>query len=90
MAVAGAAGIVTVPAGHRWVVKDLEAYHSGGAAGIAFWRFRGIYLMKCEASADQTFSFPERQVVLHPGEELAFYISSGTWFFHAAGYELTE
>lgn len=79
---------MTVPAGKRWVLKDLESYNTG-AAGLGFWHVAGVYLLKqASSSSDETYSFNELSIVLEAGDTLAFTVSSGSWYWHASGYEL--
>jgi hypothetical protein len=90
-AVAAAAGtqvLATVPAGKRWIIRDVARYCSGGA-GLSFLTWPGpSYSDKYAPSADGSEHLVDLHVVLDAGEDLATNTSSGSWYFVVSGYEL--
>lgn len=85
---AGDHGAATVPAGKRWIIRQVASYQNTGGGGIAFWHVGSTYQLKAAPSGDATQNVEDLHLVLDAGETVAFTIVTGTWYWHAAGYEL--
>jgi hypothetical protein len=82
-----------VPAGHVWVVRNVQCVSRTGAAGdlvYAMGRGQAIFWFARVGAAQALQQFNvELRYVLAAGETLTLYIGQGQWDVHAAGYDFT-
>jgi hypothetical protein len=82
-----------VPAGYRWVLRDIDARFAGAGAGAGLLVAVGAVQLVAFITAstgDPSFAWRGRQVMV-TGESASFtpFAAAGTWHISASGYELT-